>query len=152
MGMCFFLLLLFAPWQMRLRGLCKLTYGRDLRTTGSCSGEQGLAWWSFNPIICWWVGLYSLPGSCLAWGDPALDSTGSMAGLIVSSKSQGDLPHLLLPVSQSPGETLPTYASTVRSLALAGGFNSVSVGSLLLSSASWWVPSKTTWLPWWLRQ
>ena len=57
---------------MRLRGLCKLFDGTDWQgKTGSCSGGQGLVQESFNPITCWWVGLYSLPGSCLAtqpWG------------------------------------------------------------------------------------
>ena len=60
-----------------------------------------LLWWaetcrvSFNPIICWWLGLHSIPGICLAWGDPALGPMGSMVGLMANSKriyGKGDLP------------------------------------------------------------
>lgn len=29
--------------------------------TGSCSGKQGPAQYIFNPTVCWWVGLGSLP-------------------------------------------------------------------------------------------
>jgi len=62
-----------------------------------------LLWWAgpcsvkFNAIICWWVGLHSLPGSCLAWPSP---------GLMVTSKwayAKWDLPGLLLPVPPSSG-------------------------------------------------
>ena len=31
-------------------------------------------------------GLYSFPVSCLAWGDPVLESKGSMVGLMVATK------------------------------------------------------------------
>ena len=39
--------------------------------------------------------MHSFPGSCLAWGNPALGSTDSMVGLMVNSKrvyTKGDLP------------------------------------------------------------
>ena len=43
--------------------------------------------------------------STLAWQDPAVESMGSMGGLMVSSKrahTKGHLPGLLLPVPLSP--------------------------------------------------
>ena len=43
--------------------------------------------------------------STLAWQDPAVESMGSMVGLMVSSKrahTKGHLPGLLLPVPLSP--------------------------------------------------
>ena len=101
------MVLLSALWWRRLGGLCKLPDQRDWLyqfLVGSCSGREGLAQWRFNPVIWWWVGFCSLPGSCLAWGNPALGSTGSMVGLLVTSKrtyTKGELPGLLLPVPLS---------------------------------------------------
>ena len=60
--------------------------GTGMGKTGSCFGGQGLAQWSSNLFIFWWLGLHSLPGSCLARGNPALGSTGSMVGLMATSK------------------------------------------------------------------
>ena len=77
--------------------------------TGSCSGGQGLAQKSFNQIICWWVELHSIPGSCLAWGDPALGFVGSMVDLMVNSKrlyAKGDLP---VPPSLWPAPADPCF-------------------------------------------
>ena len=78
-------------------GLCELLDGRDWwwGKIVSCSGGQGLTLWSFNPFICWWMGLHSLHESCLAWGHLALGSASSMAGLMVTSKrvyAEGNLP------------------------------------------------------------
>ena len=35
--------------------------GLAVGKTGSCSGGQGHIQKVFNPIFCWWMGLYSLP-------------------------------------------------------------------------------------------
>ena len=89
--------------------------GLALEKTGSYSSGQGLAQLSFNPIICWWVGLYSFLSSCLAWSDPALGSTGCMVGLMVASKranTKGVLSGLLLPVPLCCAMPLLTDAST----------------------------------------
>ena len=81
------------------------------------------------------MGLHSFPGSCLAWGDPALRSAGSMVGLMANSKkvyARGTFqcPHhcgepLLIHV---PQETLQHYQVVLVQSP---------VGSLLLSSGSW---------------
>ena len=92
--------------------------------TGSCSGGQGLAQKSFNQIICWWVGLHSIPGSCLAWGDPALGCVGSMVDLMVNSKRLYAKGTFQCP--RSCGEPLPIHASTGDPPTLAGSFGSVS--------------------------
>ena len=47
----------------------------------------GRATFSQSLILCWWVGLCSLPISCLAWGHLVLEYTGSMAGPISSVQS-----------------------------------------------------------------
>ena len=39
-----------------------------------------------NLIICWWMGLHSLPVTCLAWGDLALESIGFMERLMAIFK------------------------------------------------------------------
>ena len=92
----------------------------------SCSGGQGLTPWSFNPFICWWMGLHSLHESCLAWDNLALESVGSMAGLMVTSKrvyAEGNLA-----VPPSLWWALQTHASTGDPPTLAGSFDSVSFG------------------------
>ena len=77
---------------------------------GAGSGKNWvLLWWdrallskSFNPIICWWVRLPSLPSSCLAWGNPALVC--GLCGRVNVSESvyaKGDFPGLLLSVPPS---------------------------------------------------
>ena len=117
------------PLMAEAKRLVKTSWweGLAMGKTGSCSGGQGLAQHSFNPIICWRVKLHSLPGGCLVWGDPALESTGSMVGLVVTSKrvyAKGDLP-----VPLSCGESLPTHSSTGGPPTLAGSFGSVSCGA-----------------------
>ena len=73
-------------------------------------------------------------GSCLAWGDPALGSTGSVVGLMENSKrvySKGTF--------QCPcpcGEPLPTHASTEGPPTQQVVLVQSPVGSLLLSSGS----------------
>ena len=57
----------------------------DRKKPGSCSSGQGLALWGFNSIFCWWVVLYFLYGSCLAWG-PSPGVYGLLVGLIADSK------------------------------------------------------------------
>ena len=88
------------------------------------------------------MGLHSLPGSCLAWGDPALWSIGSMVGLMVTSKkayANGYLPGLPPPVLPSLWGAAVDPASIGHPPTLAGSFGSVSLESLLLSSGSWCV-------------
>ena len=75
--------------------------------------------------------MHSLPGSCLAWGDQALGSTGSMVGLMATSKrtyGKGDLPGLQLSVPLSLGEPWPTQTSSGDPPTLKGSFGSVSCG------------------------
>ena len=65
---------------------------------------MSFAHWNFNPIICPWMGFHSLPGSCLAWGNPALGFMGFMVELTENSKrvyGKGDLPGLMLLVPSS---------------------------------------------------
>ena len=50
--------------------------------THTHTGGQGPAQQILNPIVCWWVGLYFLPVSCLAWGDSILEYIGSTVGLL----------------------------------------------------------------------
>ena len=94
-----------------------------------------------NTLVWWWVGLCSLWVSCLAWGDPALESTGFMVGFMVTSKRahlprdtsqdccrQSHCPHsksLLTPTSTGDP---PTSRCLVQYI----------VGSLLLSLVSWY--------------
>ena len=99
--------------------------------TGSCSCGQGCAQWNFNPV-CWWGMLCSLLVSCLASDSPALESAGSMVGLMVTSHrahTKLHLPGLMLP-GPSPfhGERLPTHTSTGDPPTLAGQSSSVSCG------------------------
>ena len=78
--------------------------------------------------FCWWVGLHSLPGSCLAWGNPILGSTRSMVGLTVNSRrayTKGNFHSLLLPVP-IPVVSSSDHPSTGSLLTLAGSFGSVS--------------------------
>ena len=82
------------PSGRRLRGLCKLPEGRDCTGkswvlvwwAGPCSGKlknftqwNNKTWLFANGQGC----THSL--SCWAWGNPALESTGSTVGLMVAS-------------------------------------------------------------------
>ena len=114
MGLWFFLLLLSALWWRRLRGLCQLPDRRDWwwEKWGLALVDRALLN-KANSIICWWVGLCSLPDSRLARDDPVLGSTGCMVGLTSKrAYTMGDLLNLLLPVPHPCGEPLPTQAST----------------------------------------
>ena len=62
-------------------------------------------------------------------------TTGSMVGLMVNSKRVYAKRAFQCPCPC--GEPLPTHTSTGGPPTLAGGFDSVSLGSLLLSSGSW---------------
>ena len=82
-------------------------------------------------LVCWWVGLSSLPFGCLAWGDPALKPTGCLVGLMVNSGR-------LTPRSTSQnfccqcpcphGEPQPPPTSAGDPPTLAGRSGSVSYG------------------------
>ena len=129
----FFFLLLSALWWIRLWGLCKLSNGTDWQLEKLGLALVGRALFSKTLIKLsadgW--GLSSLPVSCLAWGSPVLESTGSMVRLMVTSKrayTKGHLPGLLLPVPPSQGEPLVVHASDRDPPTLAGRFGSVSCG------------------------
>ena len=87
---CFFCL----PSDGWERGLWKLPDRGDWLwgKTGSCSGGQGHAQKIFNPTVCWWVGLCSIPVSCLAWGEPVLEVTGSMVYWQPSKRTYANMP------------------------------------------------------------
>ena len=103
----------------------------------SCSSGQSLAQNSFNSITCWWVGLCPLPGSCLAWPNPALGSVGSCSGYWWPSRaftSRGTFRDCRCLFPASCRERLLTHACTGDPPTLAGRFASASCGSLLLFS------------------
>lgn len=81
------------------------------------------------------VGLHFLSCSCLAWGDPALGSLGSMLGLMATSR-RVSTKTFQCPLPLGP---LLTHTSTGGLPTLAGSGGSVSCGSVLLSSGSWCV-------------
>ena len=108
---------------------CLIRGTDSVKNLGLAPGGRSLL--CFNPIICWQVGFHSLPGSCLAWADQALGSTGSMVGLMATSKrtyGKGDLPGLRLSVPLSLGEPQPTQASSGDPPTLEGSFGSASCG------------------------
>ena len=79
----------------------------------------------------WWFGLCSLPVSCLALGDPALRSTGSMVRLMATSKrtyTTGQLPGVLLPGLLSIWWATVDPRPTGDPPTLAGRSSSVSCG------------------------
>ena len=106
-----------------------------------CTDEQGFAHWNFNPIICPWMEFHSLPGSCLAWGNPVLRFMGFVVELMENSKrvyGKGDPPSLmiLVPSSQwwAPDDShLHRNPSNISK----SFWLSLLWGSLLLSSGSW---------------
>ena len=125
-----FLLLLSAFWWMRIRGLCKLPDRRDWlwRKLGLALVSKAMP--SKSLIICL---LCSLAVSFLAWtgdpvwpsGDPALECTGSMVRLLVTSKrtyANTRLPELLLPSLQQATADLHLHkrpSSTHRQVQLS---------------------------------
>ena len=96
LGLCIFLLVS-DFWWIRLRSFFKLPDGRDLRWKKLSLALVGRAMVSTS--------LIQLSADvCLARGDPALDSTGSIVGLMAPSKrtyTKESLPGLLLPVTSS---------------------------------------------------
>ena len=138
-----FLLLLSALWWRRLRLVWASCWeGLVVGKTGSCSGGQALAL-SCHPSICWWVGFHSLPGSCLAWGNPAL-FTGSMVG----RTPRGFMPRVpfLAWCCWCPlpcGEPLLTPASTEDPPTLACSWGHCSFPLCLGACKILLVPSKT---------
>ena len=84
--------------------------------------------------------VHYLPASCLAWGYPAIGSTGSMVRLAfkrLTSKrayTKAGLPGLLLSVSHPYRETLWAHISNRSNTSKYS-----SIGSLLLSSLFWWM-------------
>ena len=145
-----FLLLLSAPWWLRIRGLCKVPDGRDWlweRLGLALVGRVMLGKSSIQCSADGWGCAHSLwfdlrqpgPGVCSLYGR----ATGSVVGLRVTfSKriyaSRLRLPGLLLPVPVTPWQAtanpcllqrLPKHSQT--SLAQSP------VGSQLLSPASW---------------
>ena len=73
--------------------MCKLSDGKDWWWVELGVALVGRAQLNFNPLVCCWVGLSSLPVGCLALGDPALEPTGSLVWLMVDSgRAQGVLP------------------------------------------------------------
>ena len=113
-----------------LRGLRKLPDGRDWWWVELGVSLVSRAQWNFNPLVCWWVGLRCLPVGCLAWGDPALEATGSLVGLMADSgraHAKKYFPEFLLPVCPCPcGEPHPTPAYAGHPPTLAGRSGSVS--------------------------
>ena len=88
--------------------------------TGSFSGGQGLAQWSFDPVTWCWVRLCSLPDSFLAWGDPALESAVRLMGPPRGFLPRGTFPDCCCQCLHPCGDPLPTRAAT-GDPALAGG-------------------------------
>ena len=85
-----------------------------------------------------WGGI--LPVSCLAWGNPAVESIGSKVGLMVNPKrahTKGHPPGLLMLVALSPQQATANPRPTGDPLTLAGRPGSVSCGALLPSLGSW---------------
>ena len=96
---------------------------------------------NFNLITCWWVGLFYLPVGWLAWKDPALGSTGSMVGLMATSKrtdNKRHLPRLLLPVPLSLQLATAYPHSRGEPPKLAGKSSSVSCGVTAPFHWFWW--------------
>ena len=102
-----------------------------------CSGGQGV----LSKTVIWLSAGSVLPPYCLVWGDPALESTGSIEELMVTSKrdqARGSTSKDCCCQCPSPcGEPLPTHTSTGDPQTLAGRSAQSPVGSLLLSP---WAP------------
>ena len=120
-------------WWRRLRGLCKLPDRRDwqweklsLALVGRVLLNKALIRLSADGL-----GLCSLPGSCLAWGDPDLESTDSLVGLMETwrgLKPRGTFQDCCCQCSHPCDEPLLTYISTVDPPTRAGSFGSVFCG------------------------
>ena len=77
------------------------------------------------------MGLCSLPVSCLVWGVPTLGSTGSIVGLMLTSKgtyARGPFQDCCCQGLHPCGEALPTHTSTGDSPKPAGMSHSVPCG------------------------
>ena len=140
-GLLFFLILLSAVWWMRpSKRLVQASWWRDLWWVELGVALVSRAQQNFNLLVCCWVGLCSLPVGCLAWGDPALEPTGYLAGLIIDSgkaHAKEYFPELLLPVSLSPWCVIATPASARDPLTLAGRSGSVPYGVTASSPGAW---------------
>ena len=104
---------------------------------GCCSGGQSSV--KLNLLVCWWVELSSLLVGCLAGGDPTLEPTGSLVGLMTDSGRahiNECFSELLLPVSLSHGESQPPPASAGDPPTWAGRSGSVFYG---VTAPSAWV-------------
>ena len=88
--------------------------GLVLGKTGFCSRGQDHAQYTFNTIFCCWVVQCSLSVSCLAWGNPVLESKGSMVRLLQTSTrtyANQPFPGLLLPPPLSLKQAMPSHTS-----------------------------------------
>ena len=122
----FFLLILSALRWRRLRGLCKLPNRRDWRWEKLGLALVGRALLSKALIQLYTDRWGSLPVSCLAWGDPALESAGSIVGIMAPPR--GTFRDCCCQHPCPCGEPLLTHASTAGPPTLAGGLGSVSCG------------------------
>ena len=115
-----------------LRGLCKLPDGRDWWWVELTVALVGRAQQNFNPLVCWWVGLGSLPVGCLAWGDPALEPTwlfgGANCGLWEGSCQGGTSQNFCCQCPCPQSEPQPPPSSAGDPPTLVGRFGSVSYG------------------------
>ena len=85
-------------------------------------------------------GVVLLPVSCLAWGDPALESVGSVVGLMVTSKrthTKGIFQDCCRQCPCPHEEPLLTPTSIGDPPTVVVGLVQSPVGSLLLSPGSW---------------
>ena len=122
-----------------LRVLYKLPDGRDWWWVELGVALVGRAQYNFNLLVCWWVGLSSLPVGCLAWGNPTLDPAGYLVGLMVDSggltpKSTSQNFCCQCPCPCSEPQPPPTSAGDPPILAVRSG--SVSYG---VTAPSPWV-------------
>ena len=127
---------------MSLRGLCKLPEGRDWHWEKLGLTLVGRALLSKALIQLSVDGWVALPVNCLAWGDPALGSTGTIVGLMVASKranTKGVLPGLLLLVALLLWWAPADRCFHRRSSNTINFFFLIKspMGSLLLSSGFW---------------
>ena len=99
---------------------------------------------AYNPTVCWWVGLCSLPVSYLAWGDPVQESISATVGLLAISKKglwQHTTPRTAAGCAliSTAGHCQPPPLQKTLKHSRAGLAQSL-VGSLLLYPGSWCTP------------